>query len=233
MNKKLVITLVSVALVGAVGVGSTLAYLTAKTETVTNTFTVGDVYYDEELGNGILEHKIAPKDEAGVNEYVLLDNDDKAIVTNDADDANWTKDNSTRTMDYTKLYPAQKIAKDPTVFLGKDSMDAYVFVKVTGADADEYADVVYNIGDVNDAGVNAWKWYNKSEGILWKIMTADENATVFTSVTLDDDVDKIVKDNKSNKLTDIVLTSWAVQYKGMEDDVDKAFAQTGFAKLSN
>lgn len=228
MNKKLVITLVSVALVGAVGVGSTLAYLTAKTETVTNTFTVGDVFYDEELGNGILEHIIDPAEEAGVNEYVLLDNDDKAIVTNDADDANWTKDNSTTTMDYTKLYPAQKIAKDPTVFLGKDSMDAYVFVKVEGATAPEYAEVVYNIGDDNTAGKDAWKWYDESKGILWKVMTADENATVFTSVTLADDVDKIVE-SKGNKLTDIVLTSWAVQYKGMADEKE-AFAQTDFAK---
>lgn len=229
MNKKLVITLVSVALVGAVGVGSTLAYLTAETKTVTNTFTVGDVYYDEELGNGILEHIIDAKDEAGVNEYVLLGNDDAAIVTNDVDDANWTEDNSTTEMNYTKLYPAQKIAKDPTVFLGKESMDAYVFVKVEGANAPEYKDVVYNLGDDNTAGKDAWKWYNKEKGILWKVMTADENATVFTSVTLADDVDKIVKDNKSNKLTDIVLTSWAVQYKGMADE-NEAFAQTAFAK---
>lgn len=229
MNKKLVITLVSVALVGAVGVGSTLAYLTAKTETVTNTFTVGDVFYDEELGNGILEHIIDAKDEAGVNEYVLLDNDDAAIVTNDVDDANWTEANSTTTMDYTKLYPAQKIAKDPTVFLGKESMDAYVFVKVEGATAPEYAEVVYNIGDDNTAGKDAWKWYDESKGILWKVMTANENATVFTSVTLADDVDKIVENNESNKLTDIVLTSWAVQYKGMADEKE-AFAQTAFAK---
>lgn len=228
MNKKLVITLVSVALVGAVGVGSTLAYLTAKTEEVKNTFTVGDVFYDEELGNGILEHIIDAKDEAGVNEYVLLDNDDAAIVTNDVDDANWAKDNSTTTMNYTKLYPAQKIAKDPTVFLGKESMDAYVFVKVEGANAAEYAKVVYNIGDDNTAGKNAWKWYDESKGILWKVMTADENATVFTSVTLADDVDKIVE-SKGNKLTDIVLTSWAVQYKGMADEKE-AFAQTAFAK---
>lgn len=230
MNKKLVITLVSVALVGAVGVGSTLAYLTAKTEEVRNTFTVGNVSYDKKLANGILEHDIDPaEDAAGVNEYVLLDNDDAAIVAHDAEDANW-EDNYTTKMEYTKLYPSQKIAKDPTVFLDEKSMDAYVFVKVEGANAPEYKDVVYNLGNDNTAGKNAWKWYkdDKSTGILWKVMTANENATVFTSVTLADDVDQIVE-SKGNKLTDIVLTSWAVQYKGMADEKE-AFAQTAFAK---
>ena len=231
MNKKLVITLVSVALVGAVGVGSTLAYLTDKTETVTNTFTVGDVKFDDELENGILEHIIDAKAEDGVNEYVYLDNDDAAIVAYDVDDDNW-KDNFTTTMDYTKLYPSQKIAKDPTVFLDEDSMDAYVFVQLTGDKAEEYAEVAYNVVDENgdnSAGVDAWKWYDESKGILWKVMTADENATLFTSVTLADDVDKIVENNESSKLTDITAIAWAVQYKGMADE-NEAFAQTGFAK---
>lgn len=40
---KLLTTLGAVALIGAIGVGSTFAYLTAETNTVTNTFTVGDI----------------------------------------------------------------------------------------------------------------------------------------------------------------------------------------------
>lgn len=40
---KLLTTLGAVALIGAIGVGSTFAYLTADTDAVTNTFTVGDI----------------------------------------------------------------------------------------------------------------------------------------------------------------------------------------------
>lgn len=42
MNKKL-ITAASIALAACVAIGGTIAYLTAKTDTITNTFTVGDV----------------------------------------------------------------------------------------------------------------------------------------------------------------------------------------------
>lgn len=40
-KKKLITLITSIALIAAVGVGATLAYLTATTGTVTNTFTVG------------------------------------------------------------------------------------------------------------------------------------------------------------------------------------------------
>lgn len=40
---KLLTTLGAVALIGAIGVGSTFAYLTSETDAVTNTFTIGDV----------------------------------------------------------------------------------------------------------------------------------------------------------------------------------------------
>lgn len=42
MNKKL-ITAASIALAACVAIGGTIAYLTAETDTITNTFTVGDV----------------------------------------------------------------------------------------------------------------------------------------------------------------------------------------------
>ncbi len=46
MKKSLITMLVALVLVAAVGVGATLAYLTDKTDTVTNTFTVGKVKID-------------------------------------------------------------------------------------------------------------------------------------------------------------------------------------------
>lgn len=51
---KLLTTLGAVALIGAIGVGSTFAYLSATTQTVTNTFTVGNVSFDG-LNGGLTE----------------------------------------------------------------------------------------------------------------------------------------------------------------------------------
>ena len=44
MKKKVVAAIMSVALVAAVGIGGTLAYLSSKSNDVTNTFTVGKGY---------------------------------------------------------------------------------------------------------------------------------------------------------------------------------------------
>ncbi len=51
-KKKLVTTFGSLALVGVIGVGASLAYLSDKTNTLTNTFTIGsniDITLDEAL----------------------------------------------------------------------------------------------------------------------------------------------------------------------------------------
>ena len=47
-KKKIAALITSLALVGVVVVGGTLAYLTAQTETVENVFTVGNVSIDVE-----------------------------------------------------------------------------------------------------------------------------------------------------------------------------------------
>ena len=45
---KLVTLLGAISLIGAIGAGSTFAYLTSTTGTVTNTFTVGNVNFDDD-----------------------------------------------------------------------------------------------------------------------------------------------------------------------------------------
>lgn len=62
MNKKL-ITAASIALAACVAIGGTIAYLTAQTQTITNTFTVGDVNVKlEEVGadNDAQSFKVTP-----------------------------------------------------------------------------------------------------------------------------------------------------------------------------
>lgn len=69
---KLVTLLGAISLIGAIGAGSTFAYLTSTTGTVTNTFTVGNVNFDDDpLTGGLSESKVA-RDENS-NLYVDAD----------------------------------------------------------------------------------------------------------------------------------------------------------------
>ena len=73
MKKTKLITLLgAISLIGAIGAGSTFAYLTSTTGTVTNTFTVGNVNFDDDpLTGGLSESKVA-RDENS-NLYVDAD----------------------------------------------------------------------------------------------------------------------------------------------------------------
>lgn len=103
--KKTLTILATLALVAAISIGGTLAYLTAKTDAVTNTFTVGNV--------------AITLDEAKVEKG----NGDTWIATPGADRVT---ENT-----YTGVYPGAELPKDPTVTVGANSSDTYVRVKVT------------------------------------------------------------------------------------------------------
>lgn len=60
MKKKIVISIVAVALVLCCAIGGTLAWLTAQTDSVTNTFTVGDINID--LTETERDYKMVPGD---------------------------------------------------------------------------------------------------------------------------------------------------------------------------
>lgn len=109
MKKKRVLGMVTaLALTAVVCIGGTLAYLSAQSQTVTNTFTVGKGYIDGDDG-------------------LALKLDEEDIL----------KDDGSRTMtgnEYKDLYPGADVVKDPTVYLTGGSVESYVFVKVTGAD---------------------------------------------------------------------------------------------------
>ena len=58
MKKKTLTVAIALVLVVALAVGATYAYLTAKTEAVTNTFTVGKTIDDPETNFILKEHKL-------------------------------------------------------------------------------------------------------------------------------------------------------------------------------
>lgn len=115
-KKKMAMSITSVALVGAVVVGGTLAYLSDKTDVVTNTFNVGSGYVTDKYHTGL-----------------WLDETDKTGTTNpvEVSDIYRTEEG----VQYTDLLPADVIAKDPTFHLTQGSVESYVFAEVVGLDA--------------------------------------------------------------------------------------------------
>ena len=108
---KKILTLVACAvLLVCISVGATLAYLTAATNTVQNTFTVGKVHFGDEtdLNDGL--------DEAKVDEYGVPVAGADRVTENEY-----------------KLMPGHTYTKDPTATIGKGSEPAYVrmIVKIT------------------------------------------------------------------------------------------------------
>lgn len=113
-NKKMKTMIASLALVGVIGLGSTLAYLSDKSNTLTNTFTVGSGYIpgDNDLAVWIDETKVnAPKDG---KEYL-----GRTLVGNT----------------YDKVLAGGTMTKDPILRVNTGSVKSYVYMKVEGLDA--------------------------------------------------------------------------------------------------
>ena len=122
MNKKKAVKMgVSLMLVGAIGVGATLALLSDQTDTVKNTFTIGAGYNDD-----------------GPSLALVLDE------TNLGDEANADSNFDGRTTQGNSYVftPGSTYEKDPDVHLKADSIESYIFVKVEGLQ--DLLDAQYN-----------------------------------------------------------------------------------------
>ena len=109
-KNKIVMSVVSGLLVAAVAVGGTLAYLSDKSNVVTNTFNVGDGYVEEG------EHQGLWLDETDITDPDLMERTEKGN-------------------NYEDLQPGSVMVKDPTFHMTAGSTDSYVFAKVEGVDA--------------------------------------------------------------------------------------------------
>ena len=176
---KLLTTLAAVALIGAIGVGSTFAYLSSKTGTVTNTFTVGNV-------------------------VITLDEKDTDNSTQNAE-----RDQANA---YTDMIPGSSYEKDPTVHVAANSEECYVFVKVTGLDANKDALVInaFNTklvkvdGSNNKDGIYRYKTVvTKSESV--------QDIVVFNGFTLKSDV------VGGTPITNITVEACAVQADNLNE----------------
>lgn len=144
MNKKKLLTMVlALVLIGAVGVGATLAYFTDN-DSATNIVTMGHV--------------------------------DVELTEPGFDTEDGTADNT-----ISDVTPGQVIAKDPTITLAADSLDAYVRVKLTVDGLDETATAeVLDALDIQDGWTLVDGYYYYADALTQESKTA----TLFTKVTI-------------------------------------------------
>ena len=176
---KLLTTLAAVALIGAIGVGSTFAYLSSKTETVVNTFTVGNV-------------------------VITLDEKDTDGSTADAE-----RDTANA---YTDMIPGNSYEKDPTVHVSANSENCYVFVKVTGLDANKDALVInaFNTNLVKVDGSNNNDGIYRYNAVVTKSASV-QDIVVFNGFTLKSDV------KGGTTITNITVEACAVQADNLNE----------------
>lgn len=109
----------SIALVGVVAVGGTLALLTSESNKVTNTFAIGNDYPESAL----------TLDEANVTQVTTGTENFGGYEA--ATPASRTKEGN----EYINLVPDTTLAKDPTFHLAADSPDSWIVAKVDGINA--------------------------------------------------------------------------------------------------
>lgn len=211
--RKILVSLAALALVAAISIGGTIAYLTS-TDEVKNTFTVGkvaitlDEAYVNEDGD---KYYVNGRDADGKpNSYTT---DDKDAQGNLYDLADRVKSN-----EY-KLMPGHTYVKDPTVHIAADSENSYIFVKVENGISGLEAQDNNTIADQIVSEANGWTKLNGVDNVYYKEYTKTAtvvNMKVFDQFKLGDEVEtygeKVADYTKAN----ITITAYAVQMDGFK-----------------
>lgn len=224
-SKALLLTLCAVLLVAASILG-TMAYLTS-TATVTNTFTVGNVELGGDGKYGL--------DEAKTNENgePLKKGDNGYGVTEEVSEAERVKENKY------KLQPGHTYTKDPTIHVGEDSDNCYLFVKVENGIAG-IEDSTDNIAE--QMADNGWKALGEDYDNIYVYVgdgdgegesdplavSANTNVLVFEQFKVADTVGSDTLKDYENK--NITVVAYAVQVDGFADKTDAQIWEAAFAK---
>ena len=201
MNKKNVLIMVlAMMLVCVMSVAGTLAWLTAETLEVKNTFTVGKV-------------KIALT-EAKVDEY--------GVATEGRWDADEAEEGKNVGNEY-KLIPGHNYTKDPTITIEKGSEECYVFVKVVNG-ISELEDQEGNT-IAKQIENNGWTALTGVDNVYYKEQAAATEAAadliVFNEFTLATDANvEQYSGEDAAELPEITITAYAVQKDGMDSATD-------------
>ena len=121
---------------------------------------------------------------------------------------------ASKALENIKVVPGRKIMKQPVVIVGSESEKCWLFVKVDGS--------VLNYGKFTCA--NGWSAVEGSSG--WYKMSTEATAgvyQVFESFDVNTDADMTALSGETTKT--IVVTAYAVQAEGMEQQQALAVAQ--------
>lgn len=199
-TKKIVALVLAAVMLVCTTVAATVAYLTAGTEYVKNTFTVGNVQID--------------LDEELVDQY------------GDTSNSNPTRTNSNS---YT-LVPGHEYLKDPTVYVEKLSQPCWVFVKVVNGLAGVEAaggaikeDGTAYVTIAKQMEANGWLPLAGEANVYYykEVVDAREakvSKVVFGEFMIADDADFVDESNSNaDRFSDVTIDAYAVQADGFKD----------------
>lgn len=200
----------TLGLVGAVGVGGTMALLSAQSKTVTNTFTVGKGLHDSDI----------TLDEAKVNPDT-----GKEIKGEGAE--------RVQKNEYKNLEQGAELDKDPTVSIKTTAADCYVFVKIEGID-DKYYNVTRDENWIETTESNVYVYStDKTNATVVSGGLTEGAGLVFDGVKIKDNA-PLYTDNDEDgtyeavSLPEIVVKACAVQANNVT--YEDALAAATFAQ---
>lgn len=196
----------TLGLVGAVGVGGTMALLSAQSETVTNTFTVGKGLHDSDIT---------------LNEAKVDSETGKEIVGAER----------VQTNEYKNLEQGAELDKDPTVSIKNTAADCYVFVKIEGID-DKYYNVTRDENWIETTESNVYVYStDKTNATVVSGGLAGDAGLVFDGVKIKDNAPLFEQKGEEwveKILPPIVVKACAVQANNVT--YEQALAAATFAQ---
>lgn len=202
MKKRNVMTMaLSLAMVGVIAVGGTLAYLTATDDSATNTFT----FVTGEDNKPMIKVTLTePKPDATGDES----------ITQNVDGKGWN---------YDGVIPGQTLNKAPAIS-AETFVSSYVFVRVTESENVSIVQSSLNVGD----GEGQWKTLTGVENVYYKEVDKGFEGSlgnVFTQVKVDDIAEEMMKDTV---LAPITIEVAAIQTANF--DTPEAAYQAGIGE---
>lgn len=155
-NKKLLKMGATLALVGAIGVGGTLAYLSSSTNNLVNKFTFTDQGINMDIHEQLVS-KLSDGSEVDNNRFFA------------------STDTTGLGQDYGKVLPNQTIKKDPTVRIEAGSINCYVIVAVTNANGDN---LTYDYNSDNWELLNLDDYTGMAANTLYYLYQYEENGEI-------------------------------------------------------
>ena len=201
-KKSIALTLTAVMLALAVGIGGTIAYFTADTGKVVNTFSTGNV-------------------------DITLD---EAVVKKDPKTNLWTStdERTTQGNTYESIYPGAVLPKDPTIHVTENSQDAWIAMSIEVTKADGWKEIIGEEGDLaavvkghdEDTWVRIGRTFSeecKTATYLYMVkhtVQAKQNYELFTRIELPTGLDN----DQMAKIIGFTMTAkgYAVQAQGVD-----------------